>query len=81
MIAFDCRNFSYDDVHVKGAETIARVAKEQGIEKLIHLSALNASHPKPTIFNKVSNFVRTKVCTLYTLNSKCCTNLNKYLNL
>jgi NADH dehydrogenase (ubiquinone) 1 alpha subcomplex subunit 9 len=44
---WETRNFSFDDVHVKGASTLARLAKEAGVEKFIHVSSLNAtSNPK-----------------------------------
>ncbi|KJE94781.1 Ndufa9 protein [Capsaspora owczarzaki ATCC 30864] len=40
---FATRNFSLHDVHVTGAETIARACQEAGVGRLIHVSALNAS--------------------------------------
>lgn len=40
--AFD-RNFKYADVHVAGAERIARVAADVGVQRLVHVSHLNAS--------------------------------------
>lgn len=44
---WETKNFSFHDVHVKGARTLARLAKEAGVEKFIHVSALNAvSNPK-----------------------------------
>ncbi|CAF4813331.1 unnamed protein product, partial [Rotaria magnacalcarata] len=42
----ETRNYSFDDVHVKLAGTIARLARECGVQRLIHFSALNAS-PNP----------------------------------
>ena len=55
-------NFSYDDVHVKVARSIARLARECGVQRLIHFSALNASSsPPPIIFGKPSRFLQSKV--------------------
>ncbi|EGD74983.1 hypothetical protein PTSG_07208 [Salpingoeca rosetta] len=38
----DSRHFSLEDVHVTGALNIAEAAKEAGVERLIHMSALGA---------------------------------------
>jgi NADH dehydrogenase (ubiquinone) 1 alpha subcomplex subunit 9 len=58
---FETRNFSLDDVHVKGARNIARIAKDVGVERLVHISALNASdNPTPYLLKKGSEFMRTK---------------------
>jgi NADH dehydrogenase (ubiquinone) 1 alpha subcomplex subunit 9 len=44
---WETKNFSFDDAHVKGARTLARLAQEAGVEKFIHVSALNVtSNPK-----------------------------------
>ena len=57
------RNFKFDDVHVKGAQDIARVARECGVEKLIHFSHLNAQPNPPSIYVKGgSGYLRSKVC-------------------
>lgn len=48
------RNFKYADVHVAGAERIAKVAAETGVERFVHLSHLNASP------DSASAFYRTK---------------------
>lgn len=58
---WETKNYDFDAVHVKGARQIARLARESGVEKLIHFSSLNAS-PKPQpIWNKQgSKFLRSK---------------------
>ena len=48
------RNFSYDDVHAKGAQDIATIAAQNGVERFVHVSHLNASH------NSESAFYRSK---------------------
>lgn len=40
-------NFSFHDVHVKAAERIARIAKESGVERLLHVSSAAASLDAP----------------------------------
>jgi len=57
----ETRNFSYDDVHVKIARSIARISRECGVQRLIHFSALNASpNPPAIIFRKPSRFLQSK---------------------
>lgn len=48
------RNFKYFDVHVAGAERIAKVASQAGVPRLVHVSHLNAST------SSTSRFYRTK---------------------
>ena len=50
------RNFSFDECHCDGARTIARAAKQAGVQRLIHVSALNASEDSPSLF------LQSKVC-------------------
>lgn len=57
---YETRNFKYNDVHVEGPRLIARVARECGVEKLIHFSALNAS-PNPQKIFQQSKFLTSKV--------------------
>ena len=45
---WETKNFKFDDVHVHGARTIARIAKETGIKRLLHVSSLNSS-PNPKV--------------------------------
>ena len=49
------RNFDFNDVHVDGARLIAKAAKTAGVERLIHVSALNAD------VNSPSKFLQSKV--------------------
>ncbi|KTW27956.1 uncharacterized protein T551_02923 [Pneumocystis jirovecii RU7] len=46
------RNFSYKDVHVYGAAAIAEACVKYNIDRLIHISALNASITSPSHFYK-----------------------------
>jgi len=52
---FETRNFSYDDIYVKGPRTIARIAKECGVARMIHISSMNvAEFPEPLILKEGS---------------------------
>jgi NADH dehydrogenase (ubiquinone) 1 alpha subcomplex subunit 9 len=52
---YKTRHFSCEDVNVTGAANIAKAAKEAGIERFVHLSALGADSS-----NTKSEFLRTK---------------------
>lgn len=45
-------NYSYNDSNVVAAKLIAECAKEAGVERLIHFSALGASENSPSDFFK-----------------------------
>jgi NADH dehydrogenase (ubiquinone) 1 alpha subcomplex subunit 9 len=45
---YETRNFKFKDVNVDGARRIARIAREEGVERLIHISAINARE-KPDV--------------------------------
>jgi len=38
---WETRNFSFKDVQLTGARTVARLAKECGVKRLIHFSSMN----------------------------------------
>ena len=48
-------------MHVEGAKTLARCAKEMEIEKFIHVSALNAGKETNNIVSGGSKFLSSKV--------------------
>lgn len=54
LLSVSLRNFTFDDVHVKGAGLIAKVSASVGVPRLVHVSHLNAS---PT---STSQFYRSK---------------------
>ncbi|XP_046650068.1 NADH dehydrogenase [ubiquinone] 1 alpha subcomplex subunit 9, mitochondrial-like [Daphnia pulicaria] len=58
---WETRNFSFEDIYVKGPRTIARIAKECGVERMIHVSALNATEkPEPLMLKEGSKFLSAK---------------------
>ncbi|XP_063236665.1 NADH dehydrogenase [ubiquinone] 1 alpha subcomplex subunit 9, mitochondrial [Bacillus rossius redtenbacheri] len=58
---WETKNFSFDDVHVDGARRLARLAREAGVEKFVHVSALNADpNPEPIILRKGSRCLASK---------------------
>lgn len=54
---WETKNFKYDDVNVEGAARLARICKQNGVERFIHLSCLNAT-PEP----EVNIFCATFIC-------------------
>ena len=54
-------NFDFDSVHVEGARNIARIAREVGVKRLIHVSTLNSSpNPESVYVKGGSKFLKTK---------------------
>jgi len=57
----ETRHFSLEDVHVTGAKNIARIARESGVETLVHISTMNVEEkPKPITSKKGAEFYSTK---------------------
>lgn len=57
---WETKNYKHSDVHVDGARRLARIAREAGVEKFIHLSALNASPDQEEFIFKGSEFLKAK---------------------
>ncbi|KAL1460084.1 hypothetical protein WDU94_012023 [Cyamophila willieti] len=58
---FATKNFSLHDCNVEFAGRLARLSKEMGVDKFIHVSALNADPNPPTLYIPGgSKFYRTK---------------------
>eukprot|EP00088_Acartia_fossae_P011053 TRINITY_DN1553_c0_g1_i1.p1 TRINITY_DN1553_c0_g1~~TRINITY_DN1553_c0_g1_i1.p1 ORF type:complete len:439 (-),score=115.43 TRINITY_DN1553_c0_g1_i1:325-1611(-) len=57
----ETKNFSYTDVNVKIPETIAKVCREMGVKRLVHMSHINArAEPERAFLKNGSEFLRTK---------------------
>ncbi|CAG4940454.1 unnamed protein product [Colias eurytheme] len=58
---YETKNFKYNDVHVEGARRLARISREMGVERFIHLSYLNAEeNPKPLVMKTPSMYKISK---------------------
>ncbi|ESO06944.1 hypothetical protein HELRODRAFT_98836 [Helobdella robusta] len=58
---WETKNFSFEDVHIDGARRLARIARESGVERFIHVSHLLAQPNPPTIYQKKpSKFLSSK---------------------
>lgn len=47
---WETKNFKYNDVHVEGAARLARICQQNGVERFIHVSCLNAA-AEPEVYN------------------------------
>jgi len=51
---------------VEGAQRLARIARESGVEKFIHVSHLNAQpHPLSKYVKGGSKYLKSKVCYVF----------------
>jgi len=58
---YETKNFSYTDVNVTGPATIAKVCREMGVQRLVHMSSINASpDPERVFLKRGSEWLRTK---------------------
>merc|ERR1712212_360679 len=54
-------NFSFEKAHIEGAERLARISKEMGVDRFIHVSALNSNVDHEGYLMKGgSKFLKTK---------------------
>lgn len=58
---FETTNYPFEKVHVEGAQRLARISRQMGVERFIHFSALNASHkPQEYYVKGGSRFLKSK---------------------
>jgi len=58
---YETRNFKFKDVNVTGPATLARIAREMGVKRFIHISSINASDKPAWLFMPGgSNWLKTK---------------------
>jgi len=61
---WDTRNFTIEEANIDIAERIARISAECGVERLIHVSALNCDQPGDGLYQKGgSRFLRAKAAS------------------
>jgi len=57
----ETKNFSYEDVNVTGPAKIAKICREMGVKRLVHMSHINArAEPKTAFMKEGSKFLKTK---------------------
>jgi NADH dehydrogenase (ubiquinone) 1 alpha subcomplex subunit 9 len=57
----ETKNFSYKDVNVTGPANIAKICREMGVKRLVHMSSINArAEPKTAFLKNGSDWLRTK---------------------
>lgn len=57
----ETKNFSYEDVNITGPAKIAKICREMGVKRLVHMSHINArAEPKTAFLKEGSKFLKTK---------------------
>uniref|UniRef100_C1BQ35 NADH dehydrogenase [ubiquinone] 1 alpha subcomplex subunit 9, mitochondrial n=1 Tax=Caligus rogercresseyi TaxID=217165 RepID=C1BQ35_CALRO len=58
---WETKNFKFEDVNIHGPERLARLAKEAGVSRFVHISSLNArENPDGAFLPKGSRWLKTK---------------------
>merc|ERR1712032_856015 len=58
---WETRNYSFEDVNITGPQRIAKVCKEMGVQRLVHMSHINArEEPEVAFLKGGSRFLATK---------------------
>jgi len=58
---WETRNYSFEDVNITGPQRIAKVCKEMGVQRLVHMSHVNArEEPEVAFLKGGSRFLSTK---------------------
>jgi len=58
---WETRNFKYEDVNIEGPATLARISKEMGVKRFVHMSHVNArENPNKVFLPGGSPWLRTK---------------------
>lgn len=59
--SFETSNFSYEDVNITGPQLIARICKESGVKRLVHMSHIAArENPETAFLPGGSRFLKSK---------------------
>jgi uncharacterized protein YbjT (DUF2867 family) len=59
------RRQRFDEVHHKGAQTIAAAARAAGLKRLVHISAIGADKNSPSIYARTKALGEEAVCGVY----------------
>ncbi|KAI8442779.1 NADH dehydrogenase 1 alpha subcomplex 9, partial [Phakopsora pachyrhizi] len=62
---YETKNYSFDSVFVDGAAKITQITKDNGVNRLIHISHLNASHDSPSKFYRAKASGEDKVKSIF----------------
>jgi len=58
---YETKNFSYEDVNITGPQRIARLCKEAGVQRFVHISHINArEQPEVAFLKGGSKFLASK---------------------